>query len=192
MIRNRFARVILPILLFLPFLLESLSAGQIHQSKKFINFNNLGKNNVPSEDYSGYAALRRWANFQGLQLNPDNGAFGIKDGICRMIPPGGLSFQMYIQANQHYKATLYLDLTNYQNINNYDYPPRHLKIYINRHLKKIVYFHRDKHTTNPVVIPLDIIDYADGIIIVRLEPGTTMGRFWGIWDAFYTYQGQNE
>ncbi|MEM7182222.1 MAG: hypothetical protein AAF518_15005 [Spirochaetota bacterium] len=182
---------VLWLLIFCLLTLNPLFSVQIHQYKNYINFNNLEKKGNLPEDFAGYTSLRRWANYQGLILQADSPLFGLKDGICRMVPSEGLDFQLDIDPLGKYRANLFLDLTSYSNMNNKDYPVRFLKVYINQTLKKTVYFHRDREITNPVKIPLELVDYADGKIRVHLEPGTNLGRFWGIWDAFYTYQNTN-
>jgi hypothetical protein len=156
--------------------------------KKSINFTNVGEKEKSGE-YNGYAELSRWANHQMLYLLPDNPSFGIKDGICKIVPKEGLAFFLTIDPTIKNTVYLHLDLTTYKNIKNKDYPIRYLNIYVSKQLKKTVYFNKGLVTKNPTVLLLDPTDFSNGKIEVVLEADATQnGKFWGIWDAFYTFK----
>jgi hypothetical protein len=159
--------------------------------KKSINFTQNGENGekLSKEDFAGYHELKRWASFQNMTLEPDSKLGMIKDGICRMVPPSGLNF--YLEADPEIKRKIYLflDLTTYINQNNKDMPLRSLKIIVGGKLKKTVNFQYKVAAENPVRIDLEPSDIEGEKINIRLEPSiATGGRFWGIWDAFYSFQ----
>jgi len=158
--------------------------------KKSINFSQKGEEgkSLAKEDFAGYHELKRWASFQNIQLQPDSNLGMIKDGICRMIPEEGLTF--YLEADPEIKKNiyLYLDITTYENPNKMNLPSRNLKVYVGGKLKKIIQFKQDHIEPNPARITVEPSDIQSGRINVRLEPTATMGgKFWGIWDAFYSF-----
>ncbi|MCB1159934.1 MAG: hypothetical protein H7A25_01455 [Leptospiraceae bacterium] len=168
--------------------LKPVFSDDINQYKKSLNFNPiLEKEEAGSaEDYTDYSALRRWANYHSLHLIPDNPAAGLKDGICRMVPPKGLKF--YLTANPDWKRSLYLhlDLTRYRSIRPIEIHPKGLRIFVGDQLKQVVYFSSESQEENPVVIQLGPTDFPNGRIEINLIPEDTIDRFWGVWDAFYS------
>lgn len=178
------------IILLTLLLTNALLSKENDTYKKSINFTTLSqKEGIIPSDYMGYSELSRWASYQMLYLKPDSPIYGIKDGICRMVPTEGISFYLTIPPETKEKVYLYLDLTTYEKVGNVTLPTRSLNIYVSKQLKKVVYFRTDKTEENPIMIPLDPIDFSSGKIEVNLSPdSTTSGRFWGIWDAFYSFQ----
>jgi hypothetical protein len=176
------------LILFLLFNLETQSEES--NLKKSINFNHKGENGeaLSKEDFMGYHELKRWASSQNIYLQPDSPLGAIKDGICRMIPETGLKFYLEAPIETKKKIYLYLDLTTYENLNKSKVPPRSIKVYISGKLKKIIYFKEDHQEENPAIISLEPSDLQSGRINIFLDPSSTSGgRFWGIWDAFYTF-----
>lgn len=157
--------------------------------KKQINFNFQEEKDIDlnPDDYAGYNELKQWANYQMLRLSPDNPIGGIKDGICRMIPPEGFSFFLTIDTENKKKVYLYLDLTTYQSVQETNYPVRSLTIYINQKKRHTVYFNPKQKTKNPTMIEVDPTECLDGRVQVLLVPDSSHGKFWGIWDVFYSY-----
>lgn len=141
------------------------------------------------EDSATFDELRTWAKFQMLEIIPDSSLFGLKDGICRMIPEAGFSFFFTIDTSVKRTIYLYFDLTSYKAHSNSTYPSRTLNIYVNGKLKERVTFQKERVFKNPVRVSLDPAESPGGRIDVKLVPDpTTYGRFWGIWDAFYSFE----
>ena len=130
---------------------------------------------VKPEDYAGYPELKRWALFEGLFLQPDH--------------PLGLSF--YLEADKELKSKLYLylDFTTYESRANKKYPVRTLQVYVKNRNRRTIEFNPNKIQENPIRIDLDRADLEDGRINIKLVPDAIEGgRFWGIWDAFYSFE----
>ncbi|MDX1961291.1 MAG: hypothetical protein SFU98_22170 [Leptospiraceae bacterium] len=158
--------------------------------KKSINFTQKSESgeSLAKEDFAGYHELKRWASFQNIFLQPDNPMGMLKDGICRMIPETGLKFYLEAPVETKKKIYLFLDITTYENPNNVNIPNRRLKVYIGGKLKTTILFQQGHVEENPARITLEPSDLKAGRINVFLEPDvTTGGRFWGIWDAFYSF-----
>ena len=158
--------------------------------KKFINFNEKNEygEKLNQEDYKTFSELKRWANFQNLSLLPDSPKYGLKDGIARMIPVEGLEF--YLTHDTDIKKTIYIyfDLTTYQNIGNKTAPIRSLSIFVNDKLKSKAIFDKEKLESNPFRISIDPNEASSGRINIKLIPDALQaGRFFGIWDVFYSY-----
>ncbi|HMV42415.1 MAG TPA: hypothetical protein PK079_20630 [Leptospiraceae bacterium] len=178
----------LTLLIFL--MTSSLISDEMAPFKKYINFNHTGENGekLNPEDFAGYDELRRWANFQGMSLKPDSGKYGLQDGICRMIPSQGFSFYLTFDTANKKPIYLYLDLTTYDRLNNEIYPIRALTVLINGKTKAKIYFDKNSSGSNPYRITVDPVECPTGRINVTLIPDSTAnGRFWGIWDVFYSY-----
>ena len=142
-------------------ILTTLAADELPPYKKSINFTHLSEKGekLNPEDFAGFDELRRWANFQSMSLKIDSDKFGLRDGICRMIPTDGLSFYLTFDTSIKKPIYLYLDL-----------------------------FDRKNPETNPYRITIDPVECPSGRINVTLIPDSTAnGRFWGIWDVFYSY-----
>jgi hypothetical protein len=158
--------------------------------KKSINFTQKGEKGekLRPEDFAGYGELNTWASQQSFRLFPDSNEFGLKDGICRMIPEEGLEFSLVYDRSMKTEIYLHLDLTTYEALENVNPPVRTLFVYVNGIQKKTVYFKKGHKEKNPLVIEVDPAISSDGIIRVKLLPASNSGggRFWGIWDAFYT------
>jgi hypothetical protein len=145
------------------------------------------------EDYAGYPELKRWALFEGLYLQPDSTLGGIKDGECRMISSEGLSFYLEVDKELNRKLYLYLDFTTYESRANKKYPIRTLQIFVKNKNRKTIQFNPAKVEENPVRIELDRSDLENGRVNIKLTPDIIEGgRFWGIWDAFYSYEKEKE
>ena len=158
--------------------------------KKFINFNHKGEKGekLQIEDFAGFDELRRWALFQSLTLHPDNPKNGLKDGICRMIPKEGLDFYLNYNPIDKRRIYIYFDFTTYSNLGNSNQPNRTLFIKINGKYKSKVIFTKDSIATNPHRVSIDPSEAPDGRINISLQPDSALsGRFWGIWDVFYSY-----
>lgn len=168
------------------FLSNSLYANQ---EKHFnsINFTSVGNKELPPEAFGYYYQLRKWANFQKMKLQKDSRLGGISDGICRMIPNEGLEFYLEVPPNLKKKIFLYLDFTTYEAESDSKFPTRSLTILIKGKQKKIIYFQPGAVEENPTMIPIAPEDILDNKIYIKLIPDHTEGgRFWGIWDAFYS------
>lgn len=179
-------------ILLLLCVVNNLSYADESGYKKFINFNHKSESGekLKSEDFAGYDELQRWALFQSLKLLPDSDKdpHGLKDGICRMIPSEGFSFYLTADSSIKKRIYVYLDLTTYVNINNTSYPVRSLNVFLNNQLKKTVYFDRNKIHTNPTIVYVDPSEIRGDRITIKLVPASSStGRFWGIWDAYYSY-----
>jgi hypothetical protein len=171
-------------------LLTALSADETAPFKKSIQFNHQSEKGekLNPEDFAGYDELRRWANFQSMSLRMDSDKYGLKDGICRMIPSKGLSFYLTFDTAVKKTIYLYLDLTTYDSLNNQTYPIRTLSVLINGRTKGKITFDRKNSDANPYMIPIDPVECPTGRLDVTLIPDSTAnGRFWGIWDVFYSY-----
>ena len=176
------------ILLF--FVVATLTAEETAPFKKSINFNHQSEKGekLNPEDFAGYDELRRWANFQSMSLRMDSDKYGLKDGICRMIPAKRISFYLSFDTTVKKTIYLYLDLTTYEALNNQTYPARSLSVLINGRTKAKVLFDRKNPETNPYRIAIDPVECPTGRIDITLIPDSSAnGRFWGIWDAFYSY-----
>lgn len=171
-------------------ILTTLAADELPPFKKSINFTHLGEKGekLNPEDFAGYDELRRWANFQSMSLRMDSDKYGIRDGICRMIPTKGFSFYLSFDTSIKKTLYLYLDLTTYEGLDNQTYPVRSLTVLVNGKTKGKVIFDRKNSETNPYRISIDPVECPTGRIDVTLIPDSTAnGRFWGIWDVFYSY-----
>lgn len=154
-----------------------------------LNFTSIGQKDLPKEAFGTYPELNTWALFQGMTLQRDSKMQGIHDGICRMIPNAGLKFYLESEKELHKKIFLYLDLTTYTAKPDSRYPTRRLSVYIKGQLKKTVFFQPGLFQENPVEITVEPGLIEDGRINIELIPDYTEGgKFWGIWDAFYTFQ----
>jgi len=172
------------------FWLHGLTSEEVPPFKKSINFTHLSEKGgkLNPEDFAGYDELRRWANFQSMSLRMDSEKYGLKDGICRMIPPSGLSFFLTIDTSIKKTIYLYLDLTTYESLNNKTHPIRSISIQVNGRTKGKVFYDPKNSETNPYIIPIDPVECPSGRIDVTLIPDSAAnGRFWGIWDVFYSY-----
>ena len=172
-----------------------LTSKTLPELKKYINFNHLSEKSetLKPEDVCTYDNLKIWANFQSLKIIPDNPAYGLKDGICRTIPNEGLFF--FLTADPSIKSTLYiyLDLTTYETLGPKKHTPQELTVKINGKVKEIIKFNYDKPQTNPKVLPVFSEEFPDGRNEVELIPNySTTGRFWGIWDVFYSYEASKK
>ncbi len=172
---------------FLLFLLASYVFGEGIQNS--INFTNLGEKDLPKEAFGTYPELKTWALFQGMTLQRDSRMHNLHDGICRMIPNSGIKFYLETERELKKKLFLYLDLTTYTAKSNSKYPTRRLSVYIKGSLQKTVFFQPGLEQENPVMIVVDPSLIEDGRMNIELLPDYTEGgKFWGIWDAFYTFQ----
>ncbi len=177
---------------FTIFFVLELPSKTLPELKKYINFTHLSEkgDHLSPEDTCSYDNLKIWANFQSLKILPDNPLYGLKDGICRTIPNEGLSF--FLTADPNIKSTLYLylDLTTYQPIGKErKFSLHELTVKINGKTKEIIKFEYDKIQKNPARIPVYPEEFPDGRIEIFLSPNySTTGRFWGIWDTFYSYE----
>lgn len=173
-------------------LLFSLSVSAQEEFKRVAKFRLIDdrkEENFQSEDYSGFPELKRWALFEGLYLQPDHPLGGVKDGECRLIPQSGLNFYLETDKELDRKLYLYLDFTTYESRSKKNYPVRTLQIFVKNRVRKTIQFHPSKVEENPVLIELDRSDLDDGRINIKLLPDFTEGgRFWGIWDAFYSFK----
>ncbi len=176
------------------FLAVSLIFAEEVSIKTFINFSRMEQaSNIPSEHYGYYHELKKWANFQNMYLQPDSKRGNIHDGVCRMIPSKGLEFVLEAQPNEKRKLFLYLDLTTYKAKPNSKFPSRSLSIFLGKKLKKVVVFRPGVIADNPTLVHVDPDDIQEGKIFVKLIPDHTEGgMFWGIWDAYYTYQKEKD
>lgn len=177
-------------------------SSETEEINKFINFNPiLEKSKKPHqpEDYAYYNELNAWAYNRGLKLLGDNNLFGLKDGICKTIPPSGLNFKLMIDASKKMPVYLYLDITRYRSMNKKKLraSARTLSIFVNGRIKQKIYFDGYQNYLNGKVvkgnslqpIKLDPVEFREGELRIRLVPDPITGenRFWGIWDAFYSY-----
>ncbi len=188
--------------LFFLLFFSSFLYGESQEFKKFINFNPIleEKKDYSPEDYAYFHELSAWANNHLLILEEDSNLLGLKDGICRAIPPEGFSFKLTIDSSQKRPVYLYLDVTKYKSINskNVQISPRTLSIYVNQNLKQTIYFNGKRNYINGklvrgkrlIPINLDPVEFMNGDLWIKLVPDAITGtnRFWGIWDAFYTYK----
>jgi hypothetical protein len=79
-------------------------------------------------------------------------------------------------------------LTTYESLNNETIPPRSLSIFINGRAKGKILFNYKNSETNPYIISIDPVECPTGRIDITLIPDSSAnGRFWGIWDVFYSY-----
>ncbi|WP_244288944.1 LIC10729 family protein [Leptospira bandrabouensis] len=137
------------------------------------------------EDVATFPELKTWALYQSYELEPDAPHLGLQDYICRMVPETGLPFLLEKQVVSKSTVYLYLDLTRYRPLKGSKFKPRKLNIVVNGRPKISVYVDRNQSFTNPVEIPLEPSEYPNGKIYVDLVPShNSLGRFWGIWDAF--------
>lgn len=182
------------IYLFAVFFSFGITSKSLPEIKKYINFSQVSEKGEPNqpEDTCSYDNLRVWANFQSLRIRPDDPAYGLKDGICRTIPRHGLAF--FLTADPNIKSTLYvyLDLTTYETIGKKRYPSQTLEVKINNKRKSLIRFESGLVQKNPAVVPVDPEEFFDGRIEILLTPSDSItGRFWGIWDVFYSYEKGN-
>ncbi|MBE7412378.1 MAG: hypothetical protein L6Q54_12495 [Leptospiraceae bacterium] len=178
-------------LIFMFFFISNLASKTLPDIKKYINFTHLSEKgeSLKPEETCSYDNLKVWANFQSLKLLPDDPAYGLKDGICRSIPSEGLSF--FLTADPTIKSTLYLylDLTTYESIGKNTQSIQKLSVKINGKVKETIIFDYAKTPKNPAKIPVFPEEFPDGRIEVFLSPNySSVGRFWGIWDVFYSYK----
>lgn len=172
--------------IFVIFLSHSLYANK-QDYKSSLNFTSIGNTELPPEAFGYYYQLRKWANFQKMKLRKDSRLGGIADGICRMIPNEGLEFYLEVPTNLKKKGFLYLDFTTYEAEADSKFPTRSLSILVKGKLKKIIYFQPGAIEENPIMIPIEPADILHNRIYIQLIPDHTEGgKFWGIWDAFYS------
>ncbi|MCW7491172.1 hypothetical protein ND861_00755 [Leptospira sp. 2 VSF19] len=137
------------------------------------------------EDIATFPELKTWAIYQSYELEPDAPHIGLQDYICRMVPETGFQFLLEKQVVSKSTVFLYLDLTRYRTLKGSKFKPRKLNILVNGRPKISVYVDKNQSFTNPVEIPLEPSEYPNGKIYVDLVPShNSLGRFWGIWDAF--------
>ncbi|TGM35760.1 hypothetical protein EHQ92_01740 [Leptospira biflexa] len=137
------------------------------------------------EDISTYPELKTWAIYQSYELEPDGPHLGLQDSICRMVPESGLRFLLEKPSNTKTTVYLYLDVTKYRPLKGSKFKPRKLQILVNGKPKRSILTERYHGFQNPVEIALEPSEYPDGKIYVELLPSqNSVGRFWGIWDAF--------
>lgn len=163
--------------------------------KKSINFNHLSEKGekLNPEDFAGYDELRRWANFQSMSLRMDSNKFGLRDGICRMIPTKGFYFYLTFDTSIKRTIYLYLDLTTYETRGNETIPARSLSVLVNGKTKAKINFNPNKPETNPYIISIEPVECPTGRIDVTLIPDSMAnGRFWGIWNVFYSYVKEDQ
>jgi hypothetical protein len=175
-------------ILFLLFVFSIFSEEENY--KKYINFTQQGEKGekLQAEEFAGFDELRRWALFQSLTLHPDSPLNGLKDGICRMIPQEGLDFYLSYNPTDKRKIYIYFDLTTYSNLGNSNQPDRTLFIKVNGRHKSKVIFSKTSTANNPHRISIDPSEAPNGRINISLQPDSALtGRFWGIWDVFYSY-----
>jgi hypothetical protein len=121
-------------------------------------------------------------------LLPDSPKYGLKDGIARMIPIEGLEFYLTHDTNIKKTTYIYFDFTTYQSVNNKTIPTRSLSIYVNDKFNSKVVFAKDKLEANPFRISVEPNESISGRINIKLIPDSIQtGRFFGIWDVFYSY-----
>ncbi len=172
--------------IFFVFFSDPIFSNQ-EEYKNSINFTSIGNTELPPESFGYYHQLRKWANFQKMKLKKDSRLGGISDGICRMIPNEGLEFFLEVPPNWKKRIFLYLDFTTYEAEADSKFPTRSLSILVGGKLKKIIYFQPGALEENPTMIPLERIDIHNNKIYIKLIPDHTEGgKFWGIWDAFYS------
>lgn len=173
--------------IFLFLTLSQILYAEQAEHKNSLNFTSIGNTSLPPEAFGYYYQLRKWANFQKMKLHKDSRLGGISDGICRMIPSEGLEFFLEVPHNMKKKIFLYLDLTTYEAKEDSKFPTRSLSILISGKQKKVVYFQPGAIAENPVEISLEPSDIQHNRINIKLIPDHTEGgKFWGIWDAFYS------
>ena len=154
----------------------------------FIEDSNRDKS-LKGEDFATYPELQRWALFQGLFLYPNHPLGGLLSSSCRMIPASGLSFIVEVDESDHRKFFLYLDLTTYESRQNTKYPTRTMHILVNGKHRKTVRYVSGVTEKNPVQLEIDRREVKDGRLYIKLQPDVEEGgRFWGVWDVFYSYE----
>ncbi|PJZ81902.1 LIC10729 family protein [Leptospira meyeri] len=137
------------------------------------------------EDISTYPELKTWAIYQSYELEPDAPHLGLQDYICRMVPETGLQFLLEKTILSKSTVYLYLDITRYKPLKGSKFKPKKLNIFVNGRPKLSIYADKNQSFPNPVEIPLEPSEYPEGKIHVDLVPSNnSLGRFWGIWDAF--------
>jgi hypothetical protein len=180
--------------LFFCFLLLSfLSIHSTEEIKQYQIFDFIEmsqkEKNLKTEDFSSFSELQRWALFQGLYLQPNHPKGGFLGPQCRMIPNEGYQFYLQVEKLTQRKLFLYLDITTYEARQNKTYPVRSLYIFINNKWRKTVRFIPESVETNPILLEVDRRDIIDGRLTIKLLPEVEEGgKFWGIWDAFYTFE----
>ncbi|TGM91993.1 hypothetical protein EHR02_04030 [Leptospira levettii] len=174
----------LRILLFTAIFLSTIGAPFADDSKIPKQEFGLEEGLLP-EDISTFPELKTWAIYQSYELEPDGPYLGLQDSICRMVPESGLRFLLEKRSDTKSTVYLYLDLTMYKPLRGSKFKPRKLQIFVNGKPKRAILTERTKGFQNPVEIPLEPSEYPDGKIYVDLVPSqNSVGRFWGIWDAF--------
>ena len=156
---------------------------------KMINFTSL--ENTIGANYATFQELKLWANYQMMELNPDHPGMGLKDGICRYIPEQGLSFQFTADPQIKRPVYIYLDMANYAFKKKMAVPVRKLGIIVNGKRKSSIYFSQMAKVTSPVRIDMDSAEMEFGRIQIRLLPDAA-SNFWCIWDAYYSYEKDQE
>ena len=155
-----------------------------HENTNFIRFKNF---TAEDKGFGSFHELKLWANYQMMEILPDDNSYGLSDGICQFVPNTGLEFFLTADSEKKRPVQLYLDIAIFRITNpGMKFPPHKLKIYINRKLKKTVEF--GKMITSPVQVSIDPSELEHDKINVFLEPDVTKGKFWCIWDAFYSYE----
>ncbi|XDD50806.1 hypothetical protein AB3N59_03135 [Leptospira sp. WS92.C1] len=170
--------------------------------KKFINFDHRGEDGAPlhTEDFRTYAELSTWAIHNGMQLERDRpdsapgaGTGRLQSGLCRMIPEEGLRFYLTADPSRNEPLFVQLDLTQFTYTERpKGIKPRELKIFVNGVLKANVRFPGNSTSYSsqfPVRFRVDPGELIQGRMDFRLLPNAgEIGRFWGIWDVFYSYR----
>ncbi|PJZ68087.1 hypothetical protein CH373_03385 [Leptospira perolatii] len=201
-------RLICLLLLFSTTSYQGLGADENRKTKNYENFSlPMGGEKYISEDYRTYPELSVWALHNGMKLAPDrkDAAPGAGTGIlfdnqCRMIPVDGLEVLLVADPDRKDLLYIYLDLTLYQiSSSSSALQKRELRIFVNGIEKERVRFPNQNlyqksiySRSPPVRIEVDPAELVNGRMIVKLEPdpGDT-GRFWGIWDIFYSYNKED-
>ena len=156
-----------------------------HENTNFIKYRNFTADDSP---VSGYHDLKIWANFQMMEVIPDNRAYGLSDGICRFVPKEGLDFLLTADPEKKRNIYLYLDFAVFRFINpNARFPQHKLNVYVNGKLKHTIVFGQ-KPLDSPLAVTVDPAELVYDKMTVFLQPDVTTGNFWCIWDSFYSYE----
>lgn len=170
-----------------------------HENTNFIRFKNFQREERSpskseqekensSEDIAGYNELKIWANYQMLDVLPDDPGYGLKDGICRFVPSSGVSFLLTANPEIKKKIHLFIDFAVFKPLSEYSAEMNHsLKILINGKIKKIYYFSIFS-AKSPLMVDIDPSELDYDKLAIQLIPDTTPGKFWCIWDSYYSYE----
>ena len=166
---------------FLIFSFLSFSIAPSSILVKKINFNQ----NTTTK-FITYSELQTWAYFNQLKVEEDKNLYGMKDNICHFIPPSGFNFRL-IDDIKPKNIYVYLDMAVFHWKNFEFKKPRFLKIYINEHLKKTVFFTTKKLFKNPIEVEVLAKEKPDGKIKITLESDPSL-FLWCIWDSYFLYE----